>query len=271
MINFFTSPLEQFLVIPVFLLDFSNYFCISITNSVIILIVVLYLFFHLTSALFNRKSMKKEFSLFEVKESINSFSIIPNRIQSCIELIYKLMLGLVGDNIKNKDNVKYFPLVYFLYLFILFVNLIGLVPFSVTLTSQIIVTVSFSVAIFIGINIIAVKRHGKHFFTLFIPSGTSPVLALILVPIELISYVCKPISLSIRLFANMMAGHTLLKVIAGFGVVMASFAGLFAFAYLVPALILLPLFVLELAVAVIQAFVFSTLICIYLNDALNLH
>jgi len=108
-------------------------------------------------------------------------------------------------------------------------------------------------------------------FSLFLPSGTSLALSFLLVPIELISYIFKPISLSIRLFANMMAGHTLLKVIAGFAYTMMVLSGILFFVHYVPLLILIPLFLLELGVSLIQAFVFSVLVCIYLNDAINLH
>jgi ATP synthase subunit 6 len=128
-------------------------------------------------------------------------------------------------------------------LFILSLNLIGLIPYSFTLTSHLIVTLSLSLAVFIGINIVCIRIHGINFFSLFLPSGTSIVLALLLVPIELISYVFKPISLSIRLFANMMAGHTLLKVIAGFAYTLMSNTGMLFVLHYVPLLILIPLFI----------------------------
>ena len=150
-------------------------------------------------------------------------------------------------------------------------NLVGLIPFSFTLTSHIIVTFAFALILFIGINIIGVKKFGIQYFSLFLPPGTSIVLSLLLVPIELISYIFKPVSLSIRLFANMMAGHTLLKVIAGFGFTLMNLGGGLFFLHYLPLLLLIPLLGLELAVALIQTFVFSILICIYLNDALNLH
>jgi ATP synthase subunit 6 len=145
------------------------------------------------------------------------------------------------------------------------------VPYSFTLTSHLIVTFALSLFVFIGINIICIRLHGLEFFSLFLPSGTSVVLSLLLVPIELISYIFKPISLSIRLFANMMAGHTLLKVIAGFAWTLMGCTGVLFVIHYVPLLILIPLFGLELGVALIQAFVFSILTCIYLNDAISLH
>jgi len=150
-------------------------------------------------------------------------------------------------------------------------NLIGLIPYSFTVTSHFIVTLSLSLSIFIGMNIISVKTHGLNFFSLFFPAGTSILLGFLLVPVELISYIFKPLSLAIRLFCNMMAGHTLLKVFAGFSFSLMSCTGVLFLLQYVPLLILIPLFGLELFVALIQAFVFSLLTCIYLNDALNLH
>jgi len=255
-LNILTSPLEQFQVLPIVTLYFG-FFDISLTNETIILFLITFFTLVLICSL--------------SKKSDNSFSIIPNRWQSILEIIYKLILSLVTDNIKDKNSQKFFPLVFSIFLLLLSINLIGLIPFSFTLTSHLIVTLSLSLAIFIGINIVCIRIHGMHFFSLFLPSGTSVVLAFLLVPIELISYIFKPISLSIRLFANMMAGHTLLKVIAGFAFTLMSGGGVLFFLHYVPLLILIPLFGLELGVALIQSFVFSILICIYLNDGINLH
>lgn len=252
----FTSPLEQFQVLPIFSL-YLSFLDFSITNETIILILILFF----SSVLF--------LSLF--KENDNSYFIVPNRWQSIIEIIYKLILSLVIDNIKDKKSQYFFPLVFSIFFLLISLNLIGLIPYSFTLTSHIIVTLSLSLGLFIGINIISVRTHGINFFSLFLPSGTSIVLAFLLVPIELISYIFKPISLSIRLFANMMAGHTLLKVIAGFAFTLMGNVGILFLLHYVPLLILIPLFGLELAVALIQSFVFSILIAIYLNDAINLH
>ena len=255
--NFFlTSPLEQFQVLPIIGFYFNG-FDISITNETIILGLILFF-----SVVYFNSILKQDTS---------SFYIVPSRWQSIIEIIYSLILSLVIDNIRDKKGQYFFPLVFFIFLFILSLNLIGLIPYSFTLTSHLIVTLSLSLAVFIGINIVCIRIHGINFFSLFLPSGTSIVLALLLVPIELISYVFKPISLSIRLFANMMAGHTLLKVIAGFAYTLMSNTGILFMLHYVPLLILIPLFGLELGVALIQSFVFSILICIYLNDSINLH
>ena len=157
------------------------------------------------------------------------------------------------------------------FLFILFCNLIGLVPYSFTVTSHLIVTFSMSFSIFIGINIIGFKHYKQKLLSLFLPANTSFLLALILVPIEFISYIAKPISLGVRLFINLMAGHTLLKVIVGFSWSILLIEDTLSIIQIVPLIILIILMGLELAVAVIQAYVFTILTCIYLNDSINLH
>ncbi len=254
--NYFFSPLEQFQVLPIFSV-YLNFVDLSLTNETVILVLILFFSCVLFTSL--------------VKEQESSYFIVPNRWQSVIEIIYKLILSLVTDNIKDKKNQHFFPLVFSIFFLLLSINLIGLIPYSFTLTSHLIVTLTLSLSIFIGINIICVRLHGINFFSLFLPAGTSVVLAFLLVPIELISYIFKPISLSIRLFANMMAGHTLLKVIAGFAFTLMGNVGVLFLLHYIPLLILIPLFGLELGVALIQSFVFSILICIYLNDAINLH
>jgi len=182
-----------------------------------------------------------------------------------------MVLSMVTDNIGGKKNQLFFPLVFAIFFFIVSMNLIGLIPYSFTVTSHFVVTLALSLSIFIGMNIICVKVHKLAFFSLFLPSGTSLALAFLLVPLEVISFIFKPLSLAIRLFCNMMAGHTLLKVFAGFAWSLMSFTGVLFIMHYIPLLILIPLFGLELGVSLIQAFVFSLLTCIYLNDALNLH
>lgn len=255
-ISLFSSPLEQFEILPLISfylggLDFS------ITNEAVILFLIF--FFSLT------------FISSVAKQSDSSLYIIPNRWQIVVGIIYKMILSMISDNISGKKGQLFFPLVFSVFFYVANLNLIGLVPYSFTLTSHLIVTFALAIAIFLGINIICVRIHGLEFFSLFFPAGTSLVLGLLLVPIEVISYVFRPISLGIRLFANMMAGHTLLKVIAGFAWSLMGCTGILFLMHYIPLLILLPLFGLELAVGLIQAFVFSVLTCIYLNDAVNLH
>lgn len=251
----FYSPLEQFDIIPVIPL-FFNTFDISITNETIILILGI-------SGLFLLSML--------TRTSDSYLPLIPTYTQIVFEIIYKLIASLIKDNIVTNNKEHYFPIIVSVFFFISLLNGIGLIPYSFTLTSHIIITFALSFAIYIGINIICIKKFGILYFSLFLPSGTSFVLALLLVPIELISYLFKPISLSIRLFANMMAGHTLLKVIAGFASDLMYSTGIFFVIHLVPLAILFPLFGLECGVALIQSFVFSILVCIYINDALNFH
>jgi len=144
-----------------------------------------------------------------------AFFFIPSIWQALVEIFYETSLHLLFDNI-NKDGEKYFPFISVIFTFVLFSNLIGLIPYSFTATSHLIVTFTLSFSIYIGINIICIQKHKFHMLSLFIPANTAFGLALLLVPIELLSYVFKPISLGVRLFANLMAGHTLLKVIVGF-------------------------------------------------------
>jgi ATP synthase subunit 6 len=248
------SALEQFQLLGLKCCTFMD---LSITNQTIILLLI----FIFTAVIF--------LSLVQLSKDKKTLGIIPTNWQVIFEIIFKLVTSVVTDNIKEKNGGQFFPFVSTLFFFILCVNLIGLVPYSYTLTSQLVITLTLSISIFIGINILSVKKHGLKFFALFLPGGTSVPLSLLLVPIELLSYIFKPISLSIRLFANMMAGHTLLKVIVGFSVSMISTQSkvLLVLSF-VPLLILLPLFALELAVALIQTFVYAVLICIYIQDAL---
>lgn len=251
----FYSPLEQFQIIPVFSVHLGN-LDFSITNYTFITIFILFIFITYLFILTNRKN--------------SSLFLIPNRWQSIIETLYKVMISMVSDNVGPKGE-KYFPFIFVLFLFVVLTNLIGLVPYSLTLTSHLIVTFSLAMIVFITVNIAGARIHGLKMFSLFLPAGTTFPLSLLLVPIEFVSYMFKPISLSVRLFANLMAGHTLLKVIAGFGWGLMGCSGLLFLAHYVPIAVLFPLFGLELAVALIQAYVFSILSCIYLNDALNLH
>jgi ATP synthase subunit 6 len=255
---FNVSPVEQFAILP--LLPLFN--LISINNVFVLIFIILCFLILSLFVLCKRFSFKNSSGLY----------IIPTRYQTIFEFIFKGAMGLVKDNVNSLTAQYFFPLVATLFLFLLCSNLFGLVPYSYTITSHLIVTFALSLYLFIGINIICFKKNKLQSFGLFLPNGTGTALAFLLVPIEFISYIFKPISLSIRLFANMMAGHTLLKVIAGFSWTLVAVGNfIFVLMHLVPTLILIPLFFLESAVAVIQSFVFTVLICIYINDALNLH
>jgi ATP synthase subunit 6 len=180
-------------------------FDFSITNLVLVNFLVLFFF---SAIVFFFSS-----NVLSLKET--SFFFIPSAWQVLVETLYEVSSQLLFDNI-NKDGEKYFPFISVIFTFVLFSNLIGLIPYSFTITSHLIVTFTLSFSIFVGINIICIQTHKFHMLSLFLPSNTSFGLALLLVPIELISYIFRPISLGVRLFANLMAGHTLLKVIVGF-------------------------------------------------------
>ena len=252
-------PLEQFQIILLFSIKL---FCFdfSITNLVLVNFLVLLIFMLIVSSFSSNENYLKEIN----------FVFIPSTWQILVETLYETSSQLLFDNV-NKDGEKFFPFISVIFTFVLFSNLIGLVPYSFTTTSHLIVTFTLSFSIFIGINIICVQKHKFHMLSFFIPANTSFGLALLLVPIELISYIFRPISLGVRLFANLMAGHTLLKVIVGFSWSMLLLEDFLAVLHILPLLILVLLMGLELGVALIQAYVFTILTCIYLNDAINLH
>lgn len=195
-------------------------------------------------------------------------SLVPSRWQSMAELSYEFVAKLIVEN-AGQEGMKYFPFIFSLFMFILVGNFIGLVPHSFTFTSHIVVTFALAAVVFIGVTVIGIARHGFHFLSLFVPHGVPKPLLLLLVPIEVISYFIRPFTLSIRLFANMMAGHMILFIFASF-VLPLGIAG-FGIAGLIPLMVDVGLFLLEILVAALQAYVFAILTCLYLRDALYLH
>jgi F-type H+-transporting ATPase subunit a len=190
-------------------------------------------------------------------------ALVPGRWQSMAELSYVFIANLVKDTVGNEGR-RYFPFIFTVFMFVLFGNLFGMVPYGFTFTSHIIVTFTMAIVVFLGVTAIALIRHKLHFFSFFLPPGVPLIMAPLLVPIEIISYLSRPVSLSVRLFANMLAGHTLLKVFAGFVVALGLFGAF-------PLLFIVALTALEIVIAFLQAFVFTILTCLYLNDALHLH
>jgi F-type H+-transporting ATPase subunit a len=189
-------------------------------------------------------------------------NLIPTRLQSVAESIYEVVDNMTHEVLH--DNARtYFPFVLTLFTFILFCNVLGLVPYSFTVTSHIIVTLALALTVFIGATIIGFWRNGFGYLKLFVPSGVPAVLLPLVVVIEIVSYFIRPLSLSIRLFANMMAGHMMLKVMAGFVVMLGVTAGW------LPLIAMVGLYGLELLVAALQAYVFALLTCMYLNDAMH--
>lgn len=189
-----------------------------------------------------------------------------NTWQTLVENYYQVILNIVNES-AGTSGKKYFPLIFTLFTIILICNLLGMIPYSFTVTSHLIVTFSMALAIFIGINILGILKNGRHFLALFFPPGSPVALAPLLVMIELVSYVFRVLSLAIRLFANLMSGHTLLKILSGFAWSAVSVFGIF----ILPLIVILLVTGLEVAIACLQAYIFSVLICIYINDAFNLH
>ena len=190
--------------------------------------------------------------------------IIPGKFQLLSELLYNFISKMISDTAGKKAK-PYFPFIFSLFIFVLFCNMVGMLPYSFTVTSHIIVTLAFAMFIFIGVTILGFIIHGFKYLKIFVPSGVPVVLLPIIMVIEIISYLSRPVSLSVRLFANMMAGHTMLKVFGGFVISLGLVAGWLPLTFSVA------LTGLEILVAFLQAYVFAILTCIYLNDALNLH
>jgi len=250
------SPLEQFKCLPVTAFWFGSYPIVVFSNVAIILFLVFTLFGFLCFFLFKSKN--------------KNLYVVPTRFQFIIESCYAIVYGLIEANI-GASGKSFFPYIFTIFLFVTLTNVIGLVPYSFTVTSHIIITFSLAICLFIGANIIAFKKHGSKMGQFFLPAGSPFVLALLLVPIELVSFLFRPISLSVRLFANMMAGHALLKVIISFAWTMTFLSGGFALLHIFPLAIIVLLMFLEFGVALIQAYVFTILTCIYINGALHLH
>ncbi|MEQ8709072.1 MAG: F0F1 ATP synthase subunit A [Rhodospirillales bacterium] len=238
------SPLAQFEIKTLVPIDLGS-FDASFTNSSAFMVVSV-----LLATIFLVGGMRKG-------------EMVPGRWQSMAELSYVFVANLIRDTV-GTEGAKYFPFIFSLFMFILFGNLLGMMPYSFTFTSHIAVTFAMALVVFVGVTVIAIAKHGLHFFSFFMPPGVPIAMAPLLVPIEIISYLSRPISLSVRLFANMTAGHTLLKVFAGF-VASLGVAGVLPLAFVTA------LTGLEFVIAFLQAYVFTILTCLYLNDALHLH
>ncbi len=194
--------------------------------------------------------------------------MVPGRWQSMAESMYEFVGSMIRENVGDEGR-KYFPFIFTLFMFTLFGNMLGLIPGSFTFTSHIIVTLALATAVFLMVTLIGILKHGLHFFSFFVPKGAPVILYPLMIPIEIISYLSRPVSMSVRLFANMMAGHTMLKVFAGF--VFGLGAVTFGVGSILPIAMMVALTGFEILVAFLQAYVFTVLTCLYLNDSLHLH
>ena len=239
------SPLEQFVWKPIVPAEIGGV-DVSFSNSSLFMTITV-----VVATLFLVLGMRRS-------------AIVPGRWQVAVELSYEFIAGLLRDTV-GAEGRKYFPIVFTLFMFVLLGNLLGMVPYSFTFTSHIVVTFAMASVIFIFVTILGFVKHGMHFFSFFAPPGTPVVMLPLLVPIEIISYLSRPISLSVRLFANMLAGHTLIKVIAGFIPALGVIFGV------LPLALVVALTGLEILIAFLQAYVFAILTCLYINDAIHLH
>lgn len=245
------NPLDQFKIKPIAEAS-VNGFDVSFTNSSMwMVIVTIALTFFLVGGM--RKS-----------------SLVPGRWQSMVEMMHSFIAGMVQDNV-GREGKQYFPFIFTLFMFILGCNLAGMIPYSFTVTSHIIVTFAMAATVFVGVTVIGIAKNGTKFIGLFLPSGAPLVLMPLIFVIEVISYMTRPISLSVRLFANMFAGHMMMKIFASFILTLTA-GGLGIFGYLgavLPFGLNIAMTGLEILVAFLQAYVFAILSCIYLNDALH--
>ncbi|MCY4190681.1 MAG: F0F1 ATP synthase subunit A [Rhodospirillaceae bacterium] len=238
------GPLDQFTIKPLIELDIGGA-DISFTNSSLAMLITV-----VAASLFLVVGMRRG-------------QLVPGRWQSMAELGYEFVASLLKETVGNEGR-KYFPWIFTLFMFILFGNMLGMIPSAFTFTSHIIVTFVMALVVFIFVTLLAVAKHGLRFFSFFVPPGAPKAMWPLLIPIEVISYLSRPVSLSVRLFANMLAGHTLLKVFAGFVFTLGA-------AGVVPLLFIVALTGLEVLIAFLQAYVFTILTCLYINDALHLH
>lgn len=238
------SPLEQFEIQPIVPITVGG-IDLSFTNSALFMVIVIVL----VTMLLNY--------------SMRGRALVPSRWQSLAEIFYETIANMVRDNVGSGGR-PYFPFIFTLFMFVLSCNLIGLIPGSFTVTSHIIVTFALAAFIFVTVTIIGFARHGAGYLRMFFPHGAPWWTGIILIPVELVSYLSRPISLSVRLFANMTVGHVLLKVMAGF-------VGALGVLGIIPLAGLIAITALEVMIAVIQAYVFAILACVYLHDALHMH
>ena len=195
-------------------------------------------------------------------------ALVPGRMQSIAEMSYEFVANTIQST-AGKEGMKFFPLVFTLFMFILVANLIGLIPYTFTVTSHIIITAMMAMLVFLTVIVYGFYKHGLHFFRLFVPSGIPIYILPLIVFIEVLSFLSRPISHSVRLFANMLAGHITLKVFASFITLLGGLGIFGIFGAVLPLILVVALTALELLVAFLQAYVFAILTCIYLNDAIH--
>lgn len=251
-----TNPIKQFEIFPVAELSVGG-LNLSFTNSSYFMVAAVVLTVGLLAFATSRATL------------------VPGRVQSVAELLYEFVAGMIRST-AGSDGLKFFPFVFTLFIFILMGNMLGMMPYfpapnlyGFTFTSHIIVTFALALSVMAVVVGYGVFKHGLKFFSLFFPAGVPWPLYVLLTPIEIISFLSRPVTLGVRLFANMLAGHILLKVFAGFIIMLGSVGALGAVGAVAPLVMVVALTALEFLVAFLQAYVFAVLTCIYLSDALH--
>lgn len=245
------NPTDQFLINPIVDFEFSG-INLSYTNSSLWMTIGA-----VTAVTFLLAAIRKR-------------ELVPGRLQALSEMMYEFIASMVRDNIGSKGR-QYFPLIFTVFMVVLMGNVLGLLPYSFTYTSHIIVTLALALVIFCTVTIFGFLNHGLHFLSLFAPPGVPLALQFLIVPIEILSFLIRPVTLALRLFANMMAGHLMLKVFAGFSTMMVGLGVGGVLAGFVPMAFNVAILMLELLVAMLQAYIFAILSCIYLKDTVDLH
>ena len=239
------SPLDQFKIKEIANIELFGHEVVLTNSALFMILASLFIILYFTLAFKSKK-------------------LVPTRLQLSGELFYTLITDAVNQNIGVKGK-KFVPFIFTLFMFIMVCNLFGMIPYGFTVTSHISVTFALAMIVFLLVTLLGFVLHGFHFLSLFLPAGTPWWLAPLMILIELFAYLARPVSLSLRLAANMVAGHVLLKVIAGFIVSMAFYLKIF------PIPFISVLIGFEIFVAILQAYIFTILSCVYLNDAINLH
>lgn len=247
--GFPVDPLHQFVVQPLIPLNIGGLDA-SFTNASLWMVVTV-----VAITLFTTLGMGKG-------------SMVPGRLQSVVEGFYTFLADMVRDN-AGHDAMRFFPFIFSLFMFIFFANMIGMFPYAFTVTSHIVVTFALAITVFIGVTLTGFILHGPRFLKVFVPSGVPIALLPLVVAIEVISYFSRPISHSVRLFANMLAGHIMLKVFAGFVLTFMTMGAVGFAGMVLPLFMIVALTALEFLVAALQAYVFTILTCMYLHDALH--
>lgn len=238
------SPLEQFTIKTIIPFELEGY-KLDFTNSSLFMVLALLTIFIMLGV------------------SVRRASLIPSRLQVFGEMFYEVIDNMILST-SGAGGKRFMPFIFTLFMFILTTNLLGMLPFSFTVTSHIIVTFAMAIVVFLGITLIGFIKHGMHFLSLFLPKGTPVFLAPLMILIELFAYLARPISLSLRLAANMTAGHIVMKVIASFVILCGVFG-------VVPFALLTIIVGFEIFIAILQAYIFTILACVYLSDAIKLH